>query len=188
MPTLVKERHSLNALVPKCLQPGATTTRRIWHQLKAPCNRLTTVSGKWTICNCRQLLHAASPTILTPLSDIGIRAFCGCEQLQRFTPLDWREIAQLPCFPLSCSLCTASTMHCRATSLAPLGSHCVRALWGGTLSTTKDIHSDVSVDAQRTCRSMQHHEFMSLSNVACEESHVRNFGRLVVLSTARPLI
>ena len=68
VPTLVKERHSSNTLVPKCLQPGATTARSIWHQRKAPCNGLTTVSGTWTICNCRQLLHAASPTVLTPLS------------------------------------------------------------------------------------------------------------------------
>ena len=27
-------------------------------------------------------------------SDIGIRAFCGCEQLQRFAPLDWGDIEQ----------------------------------------------------------------------------------------------
>ena len=27
-------------------------------------------------------------------SVIGISAFCGCEQLQRFTPLDWGEIEQ----------------------------------------------------------------------------------------------
>ena len=35
-----------DTLVPKCLQPGANTTHGIWHQLEAPCNRLTTVSGK----------------------------------------------------------------------------------------------------------------------------------------------
>ena len=32
--------------------------------------------------------------IPTELSDIGNRAFCGCEQLQRFTPLDWGDIEQ----------------------------------------------------------------------------------------------
>ena len=30
----------------------------------------------------------------TELSDIGNRAFCGCEQLQRFTLLDWGDIEQ----------------------------------------------------------------------------------------------
>ena len=28
------------------------------------------------------------------VSDIGDRAFCGCEQLQRFTLLDWRDVEQ----------------------------------------------------------------------------------------------
>ena len=51
---LLEERHSSNTSVPKCLQLEATTIRRIWHQLKAPCNGLMTVSGKWTICNCRR--------------------------------------------------------------------------------------------------------------------------------------
>ena len=32
--------------------------------------------------------------IPTELSDIGNRAFCGCEQLQRFTLLDWGDIEQ----------------------------------------------------------------------------------------------
>ena len=35
------------------------------------------------------------------------------------------------------------------TRLVPLGSHCVSAPWGGTLSTTKDVRSDVSVDARQ---------------------------------------
>ena len=30
----------------------------------------------------------------TELSDVGNRAFCGCEQLQRFTLLDWGDIEQ----------------------------------------------------------------------------------------------
>ena len=39
--------------------------------------------------------------------------------------------------------------------LVPLGSHCVSAPWGGTLSTTKDVHSDVSVDARQKLLAMQ---------------------------------
>ena len=37
------EQHSSKTFAPKCLQPGAVTTRRTWHRLKAPCSRLTTV-------------------------------------------------------------------------------------------------------------------------------------------------
>ena len=37
-------------------------------------------------------LRLPEVVIPTKLQDIGIRAFCGCEQLWRFTPLDWREI------------------------------------------------------------------------------------------------
>ena len=32
--------------------------------------------------------------IPTELQDIGIRAFCGCEQLVRFTPLDGGEVGR----------------------------------------------------------------------------------------------
>ena len=47
--------------------------------------------GKEVFLNCVALQEVVIPT---ELSDIGIRAFCGCEQLQRFTPLDWGEIEQ----------------------------------------------------------------------------------------------
>ena len=41
--------------------------------------------------NCVALQEAVIPT---ELSDTGNRAFCGCEQLQRFAPLDWGDIEQ----------------------------------------------------------------------------------------------
>ena len=40
--------------------------------------------GKEVFLNCVALQEVVIPT---ELCDIGIRAFCGCEQLQRFTPL-----------------------------------------------------------------------------------------------------
>ena len=43
------------------------------------------------ILNCVVLQEVVIPT---ELSDIGNRAFCGCEQLQRFTPLDWGDVEQ----------------------------------------------------------------------------------------------
>ena len=52
--------------------------------------RLTQI-GKEVFLDCVALQEVVIPT---ELCDIGIRAFCGCEQLQRFTPLDWREIEQ----------------------------------------------------------------------------------------------
>ena len=54
------------------------------------CPRLTQI-GKEVFLNCVVLQEVVIPT---ELSDIGIRAFCGCEQLQRFTPLDWGDIEQ----------------------------------------------------------------------------------------------
>ena len=41
--------------------------------------------------NCVVLQEAVIPT---ELSDMGNRAFCGCQQLQRFTSLDWGDIEQ----------------------------------------------------------------------------------------------
>ena len=52
--------------------------------------RLTQI-GKEVFLNCVALQEVVIPT---ELSDIGNRAFCGCEQLQRFTPLDWGDIEQ----------------------------------------------------------------------------------------------
>ena len=43
----------------------------------------------------------------------------------------------------------ACSWPCPVERLVPLGSHRVSAPWGGTLSTTKDVHSDVSVDARQ---------------------------------------
>ena len=51
--------------------------------------RLTQI-GKEVFLNCVVLQEVVIPT---ELSD-GNRAFCGCEQLQRFTPLDWGDIEQ----------------------------------------------------------------------------------------------
>ena len=50
--------------------------------------RLTQI-GKEVFLNCIALREVVIPT---ELQDIGIRAFCGCEQLRRFTLLDWGEI------------------------------------------------------------------------------------------------
>ena len=46
---------------------------------------------KEVFLNCVALQEVVIPT---ELSDIGNRAFCGCEQLQRFTLLDWGDIEQ----------------------------------------------------------------------------------------------
>ena len=51
--------------------------------------RLTPI-GKEVFLNCVALQEVVIPE----LRDIGNRAFCGCEQLQRFTPLDWGDIEQ----------------------------------------------------------------------------------------------
>ena len=53
--------------------------------------RLTQI-GKEVFLNCVALREAVIPT---ELHDIGIRAFCGCEQLRCFTPLDWGEIDRI---------------------------------------------------------------------------------------------
>ena len=52
-----------------------------------------TVHANWqrSFLNCVALQEVVIPT---ELRDIGNRAFCGCEQLQRFTPLDWGDIEQ----------------------------------------------------------------------------------------------
>jgi len=50
--------------------------------------------------------------------------------------------------------------------LVPLGSHIVGAPWGGTLSTTKDV--------QRP-----------MSNVACEGSHMKDFGGVGLVNRNR---
>ena len=47
--------------------------------------------GKEVFLNCVVLQEVVIPT---ELSDTGNRAFCGCEQLQRFTLLDWGDIEQ----------------------------------------------------------------------------------------------
>ena len=47
--------------------------------------------GKEVFLNCVVLQEVVIPT---ELSDIGDRGFCGCEQLQRFTLLDWSDIEQ----------------------------------------------------------------------------------------------
>ena len=52
--------------------------------------RLTLI-GKEVFLNCVALQEVVIPT---ELRDIGNREFCGCEQLQRFTPLDWGDIEQ----------------------------------------------------------------------------------------------
>ena len=52
--------------------------------------RLTQI-GKEVFLNCIALREVVIPT---ELQDTGIRACCGCEQLRRFTPLDWGEIDQ----------------------------------------------------------------------------------------------
>ena len=44
--------------------------------------------GKEVFLSCIALREVVIPT---ELQDIGVRAFCGCEQLRRFTPLDWGE-------------------------------------------------------------------------------------------------
>ena len=46
--------------------------------------------------------------------------------------------------------------------LVPLGSHCVGAPWGGTLSTTMDAKP--------------------MSNVACEGSHMKDFGGIGLIN------
>ena len=57
------------------------------------------------------------------------------------------------------------------------------APWGGTLSTTMDLHLTPCVfctpkrwQPTEACDTVK---LMSLSKVACEGSHMRNFGRLV---------
>ena len=47
--------------------------------------------GKEAFLDCVVLQEVVIPT---ELSDIGNRAFCGCEQLQRFTLLDWGDVEQ----------------------------------------------------------------------------------------------
>ena len=53
----------------------------------------STTHANWqrSFLNCVALQEVVIPT---ELSDIGNRAFCGCEQLQRFTPLDWGDVEQ----------------------------------------------------------------------------------------------
>ena len=53
--------------------------------------RLTQI-GKEVFLSCIALQEVVIPT---ELQEIGIRAFCGCEQLRCFTPLDWGEIDRL---------------------------------------------------------------------------------------------
>ena len=55
----------------------------------APCPHGVRTRGKKNTAK-----HPNADVIPTELRDIGNRAFCGCEQLQRFTPLDWGDIEQ----------------------------------------------------------------------------------------------
>ena len=55
VPILLKSDGRQSATTPGW-QPGAITPRKARQRLKAPCCRLTTVSGRWTTCSCR---HAA---------------------------------------------------------------------------------------------------------------------------------
>ena len=47
--------------------------------------------GKEVFLNCVALQEIVIPT---ELRDVGNRAFCGCEKLQRFIPLDWGDLEQ----------------------------------------------------------------------------------------------
>ena len=51
----------------------------------------TTQTWQRSFLNCVALQEIVIPT---ELRDVGNRAFCGCEKLQRFTPLDWGDLEQ----------------------------------------------------------------------------------------------
>ena len=50
-------------------------------------NQSNVMSSHWL----KRLTTEAAGVVLTELQDMGIRAFCWCEQLRRFMPLDWGE-------------------------------------------------------------------------------------------------
>ena len=98
---------------PKCWQPGAITTCKAGQHLKAPCSRLTTVSG-------RPLVAADSfSTLLLLQSSHGFNQDMSNFRVKE-EGLRWDFVVltsqHSDClgFPLICSLCAASTKHGRA--------------------------------------------------------------------------